>query len=49
MPKIHPVQRVRRVRRVFDLLSSVSLNQPSPYDQPYTSQMTKGVTGPRVF
>ncbi len=49
MPKIHPSRPIQRVRRVLDLFSSVTLNQSSPYDQPYTQQMTKGPAGPRVF
>lgn len=46
MPKI---QRTRRVRRMLNLFTAMTMNHPSAYDQPYTTQLTRGSIGPRVF
>jgi hypothetical protein len=46
MTTLHPI---RRALRVLNLFTLVSLNPPSPYATPYTTQMIRQNTGPRVF
>jgi len=42
--------RLRRALRLADRLTLLTLNSPSPYDTtPYTNQMRRTVSSPRVF
>lgn len=40
---------VKRALRAFDRFTLFTLNPRSPYDSPYTSQITRTMNGPRVF
>jgi hypothetical protein len=40
---------MRRALRALNLFTLVTLNPTSPYDTPYTGQITKVLNGHRVF
>ena len=42
----HPL---RRALRLFDVFTRSSANPTSLYDNPYTGQIGKAMSGPRVF
>jgi len=46
MTKKHPV---KRALRFFDRFTLFTMNSSSPYDSPYTSQISRVMSGPRVF
>lgn len=42
-------QRLRRALRAFDRFTLLTLNAPNPHENPYTDQMRRTVSAPRVF
>jgi hypothetical protein len=45
----HRFQRVRRALRAFDRFTLLTLNAPDHHQDPYTNQMRRTVSSPRVF
>jgi hypothetical protein len=49
MTKIARAHPVRRVLRALDLFTLVTMNPTSPYNTPYTGQISRVVSGQRVL